>query len=165
MQLGAYTRNCVQYHEVYIMKHINEIYPKSLSECSCLNIRRASRAVNQYYDKVVKQTGLTVLQLSLLHHLDITKQTTISELAKIMRIDRTALNRKMKPLVDAELIAIKPGKDLRTREIILTEAGKDAIVEGWTLWGDAQTALKEYMGEEDMAKLDQLLLKLEAIMP
>jgi DNA-binding MarR family transcriptional regulator len=130
-----------------------------------MNMRRASRAVTQFYDEVLKPSGLTIAQLGLLRHLEIVEQTTISELARIMRIDRTTLNRNMKPLADAGLIAINPGKDSRTREIVLTKAGKDAVVKGWALWGEAQASLKEYMGEEDLAKLVQLLSKLEAIVP
>ena len=147
------------------MKHINEIYPKRPSPCNCMNMRRASRAVSHFYDEVLKPSGLTVAQLGLLRHLEVMGQTTISELAKIMRIDRTTLNRNMKPLSDAELITINPGKDSRTREIKLTKAGKDVVVKGWALWGEAQSSLKEYMGEEDLVKLVQLLSKLEAIVP
>jgi DNA-binding MarR family transcriptional regulator len=130
-----------------------------------MNIRRASRAVIQFYDEVVKPSGLTVGQLSLLRHLKKTNLTTISELAKMMRIDRTTLNRNMKPLSDAGFIAINTGQDLRTRQVMLTGTGSDAVVKGWELWGEAQASLKEYMGEEDMAKLVQLLSKLEAIVP
>jgi len=147
------------------MKHINELYPKRPSPCNCMNIRRASRAVTQFYDEVLKPGGLTTAQLALLRHLEIVEKATISELAKIMRIDRTTLNRNMKPLADDGLISINPGKDSRTREIMLTKTGKDAVVNGWALWGKAQASLKEYMGEEDLAKLVQLLSKLEAIVP
>jgi len=147
------------------MKHINELYPKRPSPCNCMNMRRASRAVTQFYDEVLKPGGLTTAQLALLRHLEIVEKATISELAKIMRIDRTTLNRNMKPLADDGLISINPGKDSRTREIMLTKTGKDAVVNGWALWGKAQASLKEYMGEEDLAKLVQLLSKLEAIVP
>jgi len=147
------------------MKHINQVYPKKPSICNCLSIRRASRAVTQFYDNVVKSSGLTVAQLSLLRHLETSKPITISELAKMMRIDRTTLNRNMKPVIEAGFINVQPGKDSRTREIILTKTGKDAVVKGWALWREAQESLKEYMGEDDLVKLVQLLSKLEAIVP
>jgi len=147
------------------MKNINETYPKYPSVCNCMNIRRASRAVTQFYDDVLKPCGLTVAQLSLLRHIEVIKQTTISELAKMMRIDRTTLNRNLKPMVDAGLIVINLGKDSRIREVRLTASGKDAVVKGWELWGEAQASLKEYMGEEDITKLVQLLSKLEALVP
>jgi DNA-binding MarR family transcriptional regulator len=147
------------------MKHINEIYPKCPSPCTCMNMRRASRAVTQFYDEILKPSGLTIGQLGLLRHLEIAEQTTISELAKTMRIDRTTLNRNMKPLADTGLITITPGKDSRTRQVMLTEMGKDARVRGGRLWDKAQAVLKEYMGVEDISKLTHLLSKLEALLP
>ncbi|HWR07087.1 MarR family winged helix-turn-helix transcriptional regulator [Sporomusa sp.] len=143
-----------------------KIYPQHPGVCNyCMNIRRASRAVTQFYDDVLKPSGLTVAQLSLLRHLEMAKIATISNLAKMMRIDRTTLNRNMKPLIEAGFIAVNPGKDSRTREIKLTTAGKNAADKGWALWGESQAALKEYMGEVDLARLVQLLSKLEAIVP
>jgi len=91
------------------------------------------------------------------------EQATIGQLAKTMRIDRTTLNRNMKPLADAGLIESHPGQDTRTKVIILTEEGKAAVGLGWRLWGEAQQSIKEYLGEEDLAKLKQLLAKLEAL--
>jgi len=147
------------------MKHINQVYPKNSSICNCLNVRRASRAVTQFYDEALKPSGLTIAQLGLLRHLELGESTTISELAKMMRIDRTTLNRNMKPLLETGLITIKAGQDSRTRHVMLTGAGKDAATKAWALWGKAQASLKEYLGEEDQAKLVQLLSKLEALVP
>ncbi|KTE89497.1 MarR family transcriptional regulator [Desulfitobacterium hafniense] len=142
-----------------------QINPKRPSPCHCINTRRASRAVTQFYDDILKPSGITTSQLSLLKHLEIAETATISELAKRMRIDRTTLNRNMKPLIEAEFLEIKQGKDSRTRQIMLTGKGKDAVDRGWKLWGVAQASLKEYMGEEDLAKLVELLSKLEALAP
>ncbi len=147
------------------MKHIGEVYPKSPSPCVCMNLRRAARTVTRFYDETLKPSGLTVAQLALLRHIQMAEKTTISELAKLIRIDRTTLNRNLKPLTDAGLITVAPGEDSRTREITLTETGKDAVASGWQLWGEAQKSIQEYLGQEDLSKLKQLLAKLEALMP
>ena len=130
-----------------------------------MNVRRASRAVTQYYDDAVKPSGLTITQLALLWQIETAKQTTLSELAKMMRIDRTTLNRNMKPMAEAALIAINPGNDSRTRHVLLTEAGRAAMKQAWSLWREAQASLKEYLGEEDLVKLTKLLSQLEALAP
>ena len=130
-----------------------------------MNVRRASRAVTQFYDEAVKPSGLTIAQLALLRQIEKAKQTTLSELAKMMRIDRTTLNRNMKPMAEAALIVVNPGDDSRTRHVVLTEAGRAAMKQAWSLWGEAQVSLKEYLGEEDLVKLTQLLSKLEALTP
>lgn len=147
------------------MKHISEVYPKKPNRCNCMNVRRASRAMTQFYDDVLKPSGLTVAQMSMLLQLDMVERVTISELAKRMRIDRTTLNRNMKPLLESELIAVAPGDDSRTRQVRMTAAGKQAVDRAWELWEEAQLSIKEYLGEEDLDKLTQLLGKLEALVP
>ncbi len=147
------------------MKLIEQVFPKHPSPCNCLNVRRASRAVTQFYDEVLKPSGVSIAQLGLLRHLELAGLTTIGELAKLMRIDRTTLNRNMKPLADAGLITVSPGKDSRTRQVVLTAAGSAAVAKAWALWGEAQASLQEYLGDEDSAKLVELLAKLEALVP
>ena len=147
------------------MREIKEVHPKPPSPCYCLNMRRASRAVTQLYDEILKTSGLTVAQLALLSNLEVVEQTTINELAKILRVDRTTLNRNMRPLVDASFIEINPGTDSRTRQIKLTQAGKDVVAAGMALWREAQGTMKEYLGQEELAALKRLLSKLEALVP
>lgn len=147
------------------MKNIVEVYPKSSSPCNCMNVRRAARAVTQFYDEAVKPSGLTIAQLGLLRYIESGKQATISELAKMMRIDRTTLNRNMKPMIESAMIVVYSGKDSRTRNVMLTEAGRMAMEQAWSLWGEAQKSLQEYLGEADLLKLTQLLSKLEALAP
>lgn len=147
------------------MKQSTVYYPKKPSICSCMNIRRASRAVTQFYDDMLRPSGLTIAQLGLLRTLNAADTATMSELAGLLRIDRTTLNRNIKPLVEAGLITISPGQDSRTKQLALTSAGRKSSDQAWELWGNAQTALREYLGEEDSAKLTQLLSKLEALVP
>lgn len=147
------------------LKHIGEVFPKQPSICNCMNIRRASQAVTQFYDGVVKPSGLTISQLGLLRHVEMLEQTTISELAKIIRIDRTTLNRNMKPLTEAGMITVSPGTDSRTRQVRVTDVGRSAVARGWALWEEAQESLKQYLGDAELDKLVQLLSKLEALSP
>lgn len=146
------------------MKHIAEYFPKPSSPCHCLNIRRASRAVTKFYEKVLEPSGLKAPQYSLLRHLEYVGPMTISELAKIIRIDRTTLNRNLKPLIEADLISVDRGEVPRTKRVMLTEAGKSAFVKADALWNEAQAALGEYMGVE-LANFEKLLSKLEALVP
>ncbi|MDR3541643.1 MAG: MarR family winged helix-turn-helix transcriptional regulator [Desulfosporosinus sp.] len=169
------------------MNHIVANYPKLTSRCHCLNIRRASRAVTQFYENVLEPSGLKVTQYSLLWNLEQVEPVTISELAKTMRIDRTTLNRNMKPLVDVGLITVNSGAkilhghgllykhvglltvnsgdDPRSKHVVLTEAGRTALLRAGTLWCEAQASLKEYLGEAELATLEVLLSKLEALIP
>ena len=144
------------------MKHIR-CNPKSSSPCHCLNIRRASRAVTQFYEKVLEPSGLKVTQYSLLRNLERVDPVSMSVLAEIMRIDRTTLNRNMKPMISAGLITVNSGEDSRSRQVMLTEAGKAALVNTLALWAEAQASLEEYLGVEELDVFEKLLVKLEAL--
>lgn len=147
------------------MKLPLSLYPKTSSPCNCLNLRRATRAVTQFYDDCLEPCGLTITQLGVLRHIAACTPPTISAVAKRMRIDRTTLNRNLKPLLECGFIAIHPGADSRTRLITLTSSGQQAMDDGGRLWEQAQTSLQDYLGDSDLAKLSQLLLKLEALVP
>ena len=47
----------------------------------------------------------------------------MSDLARALLLDRTALSRTLDPLVERGLVSITPGRDARTREVSLTRAG------------------------------------------
>ena len=137
--------------------------PKSLSPCHCLNIRRASRAVTQFYEKILEPSGLKVTQYSLLRNLESVGPVSISVLAKIMRIDRTTLNRNMKPLLNAGLITVNSGEDSRSKLVTFTEAGQAALSKALTLWNEAQVLLEEYLGKSELDSFEKTLSKLEAL--
>lgn len=144
------------------MKHI-QIKPKFPSPCHCLNLRRASRTVTQFYDKVLEPISLKVTQYSLLRNLELVESVKMSVLAKTMRIDRTTLNRNLKPLMSAGLITVHAGEDSRSRQVMLTEAGKDALLNALALWHEAQALLEEYLGEAELASFEKSLSRLEAL--
>lgn len=121
--------------------------------------------MTEFYEKVLEPSGIKITQYSLLRHLEQTEPVTISELAKIMRIDRTTLNRNMKPLIEEGLIEVKIGEDLRSRQVLLTQAGKSALQKATLLWEEAQASLKEYLGTTEVDHFNYLVSKLESLMP
>lgn len=147
------------------MNKTPETYLKPPSPCNCMNVRRASRAVTQFYDAILKPSGLTIAQVGLLRQIDLATELSITELAQLIRVDRTTLNRNLKPLQQAGLLTISAGKDSRVRLITLSESGKTALASGLALWDAAQQQLQDYLGEEDLGKFIQLMTRLEALVP
>ena len=141
------------------------LYPKPSSPCNCMNIRRASRAVSQFYDSVLEPGGITLNQFGMLNVIDNMQAPGISQLAGEFRVDRTTMNRNLKPLLEKELICRRQGSDARRREIVLTESGHDALQQGMKLWEDAQKALEDYLGADELKQLKSTLAKLEALVP
>ncbi|MGM9539617.1 MarR family winged helix-turn-helix transcriptional regulator [Anaerovibrio sp.] len=141
------------------------LYPKPSSPCNCMNIRRASRAVSQFYDSMLEPGGITLNQFGMLNVIDGMQAPGISELAGEFRVDRTTMNRNLKPLLEKGLICQRQGSDARRREIVLTESGRTALLRGKELWDAAQKALEDYLGADELKQLKSTLSKLEALVP
>src|SRR5262245_29384442 len=92
--------------------------------CACINLRRAARAITNYYDNLsLAACGLRVTQLTPLIVLYLADPQTINEMAEKLALDRTTLTRNLKLLEEEKLLSIEPGRDQRTRLVTLTQKG------------------------------------------
>ncbi|HSP56392.1 MAG TPA: hypothetical protein VLS25_12485, partial [Dehalococcoidia bacterium] len=66
--------------------------------CACANLRRASRAVSQLYDKQVRGAGLNIAQFTLLQVLFQVGTLTQGGLGQILVLDSTTLTRTLQTL-------------------------------------------------------------------
>lgn len=119
--------------------------------------------VTEFYERALEPSGLKVTQYSLLRSLEWVQPIRMSELAKVIRIDRTTLNRTIKPLLKAELIEVNSGKDFRAKNLMLTQSGKETLRKAEELWREAQASLEDYLGAEELENLKELMKKLEGI--
>jgi len=127
------------------------------ASCTCFNLRKAARAVTQYYDSVMQESGLTVTQFSILGVIHGGGPQPIGALAERMGTDRTTLTRNLKPLERQGLVRIAAGEDRRARIAHLTEHGGRALAEALPLWRRAQATMVERLGEAGWsALLDRL---------
>ena len=132
--------------------------------CTCFNIRRASRAVTEFYDSILAPSGVRATQFTMLGAVELMGPASVSRLAEHLALDRTTLTRNLKVLAQGGLVAISAGEDKRERVVRLTEDGQAAFNRAMLLWQEAQAALVEKFGEarwrrmiEDMAELGTLL--------
>ncbi len=114
--------------------------------CVCFNLRKAARAVTQFYDARLKPSGLKATQLSLLFALAATGPINMKRLAGLMVMDRTTLTRNVRPLQRAGLVTSATGTDRRTRSLTLTGRGRDALRHALPLWRQAQDAVVGRLG-------------------
>ena len=132
--------------------------------CTCFNVRRASRAVTEYYDGVMAPSGVKATQFTMLGAVALMGPASVTRLAEHLALDRTTLTRNLKVLAQQGLVAISAGEDRRERVVRLTDEGQAAIDRATPLWHEAQSALVDKFGEdrwrriiEDMAELGALL--------
>ncbi|WP_161866325.1 MarR family winged helix-turn-helix transcriptional regulator [Pseudomonas yangonensis] len=127
------------------------------TSCLCTQLRRASRGVTRRYDDALAAVGLGAAQFSLLRHVQRLGQPSISVLAEAMGLDRSTLGRNLRVLQEQELLQLGEGRDLRAREVRLTEAGLQRIEQALPLWEQVQRELNGRLGEDRRAELMALL--------
>ena len=132
------------------------------NSCMGMRVRRAARVVGNYYDVHLKSVGLKGTQFTLLNAIFLNPSITITQLADLLLLNRTTLNRNLKPLERQGLVRTSPGKDQRTRVLKLTQEGSNLLQSALPLWLEAQTGVVEALGirterlSEDLTELEKL---------
>ncbi len=117
------------------------------ADCTCFNLRKASRSVTQLFDDALRPLGLRGTQFTMLVHIKVFGPVTISVLAEKIVTDRTTLARNLNPLEKNGLITVKSGKDKRTRYIEITKKGEDTLERSLPYWKQTQDKIKKMMGK------------------
>ena len=145
------------------LKVLDQTQAKEMGKgCVCFITRKAARCITQFYDEMLRPTGLRSTQLTLLTSILILGPVSMKKLAKAVVMDRSALARNLKPLERERLISIQPGRDMRERAVILTELGLEKVTEAFPLWEKAQAQVKKRLGQKG---LDTLFTGLSALVP
>ena len=126
---------------------------QNVAGCVGSNIRRANRAVSQFYDDVLRPSGLRITQFSLLARVMELQPVTINDLAEAALMDRTTLGRNLKPLEKQGLVRIAPGPDRRTRLVRPTAEGGAALARTLPLWQKAQAHMRNELGADRADRL------------
>lgn len=134
--------------------------PHAFPNCTCFNLRKATRALTQYYDDALRPTGLGANQIAVLSIVKETGPIGMSDLASHLVMDRTTLTRNLKPLIKAGHLITKEGEDRRRRLVSLTPTGKDALKNAEPIWKAVQTRITEKLGS---AKWERLLSDLNHV--
>ena len=116
-------------------------------------IRRSSRTVSRYYGDVLKPTGLKITQFTMLAALAQTGPISLTRLASLLMVERSALARNLKPLERSGFVSTYTGDDRRVRMAKITRSGSAKLRHALPYWGRAQTGLAEQLGSSDMSHL------------
>lgn len=130
-----------------------------VAACTCFNLRKATRAITQLYDEILRPSGLRATQFSLLTVIWVMGKASITRLAEEAVMERTTLARNLDLLEKQELIRIEPGEDARVREVSLTPAGHDSLAAAFPYWRKAQALVSENLGA---GRVNRLLADLSA---
>lgn len=134
--------------------HTDEAQPCA---CFCTTVRKASRAISQFYDEQLAPSGLLTTQYALLSNVNSHGPIAMQALADAMAMDRTTLTRNLRPLINARLIAIGTDGDRRRRLATITPKGREVYAAARPRWTKAQKLFTARYGEDRARRLEQLL--------
>ena len=72
--------------------------------CACGNVRLASRAITQFYDRCLRPSGLRSTQFSLLLNIFLHDNISVGELADLLVMDQTTVSRNLEGLKEKQYI-------------------------------------------------------------
>lgn len=125
-------------------------------ECTCIQVRQASRVLTKLYDNELRDSGLQESQLSVLVAIAHFGESgaSMGNLAEVLRMDRTTVSRNLGPLEKTGLVRVaRSPDDARTRMVLLSRAGERAIVAALPMWERAQKKVRDAMGDALLAEL------------
>lgn len=122
-------------------------------ECTCFNLRKATRVVTRIYDDALRPTGLRATQFALLVHTYAMGPVALTELAEVTVTDRTTLARNLDPLEKEGLLCIEDGEDRRSRIISITDDGFRKLAEAYPVWKRTQDEVKKITGADEWSQM------------
>lgn len=102
--------------------------------CACTALRKASRAVTRLYDEAMAETGISVIQFSILRNIARHEPLPLMRLADLLVMDRTTLYRALRPLDRAGWISIAESEG-RAKTATLTKQGRRALMNATSALG------------------------------
>lgn len=125
--------------------------------CVGFNLRRAARAVSQFYDGALQASGLRSTQFSLLVAIFEHGPVTVNDLADGMVMDQTTVSRNLRVLQKQGYVEMAPGADRRTRAVSITRDGKKVLKDAIPFWKKAQAHVIMKLGDKGMRTLLEAL--------
>lgn len=131
--------------------------------CVCFALRRAARSATRFYDEWMKASGLKITQFSLLRNIARAGTINVTDLAKRLDLERTAMGRNLDLLERRNLIFNNSlDTDQRTRVVSLTPKGQQALDAAEPIWRRAQAEMKRRLGNDGFASLNAVVDQLQA---
>ncbi len=145
------------------MKPPRPVAPQVIaSECICLGLQRAARALARRYDEALRPLDLNNGQFAVLASIAGLQPVGIQALANQLAMDRTTVTAALKPLARRSLVTIEvPAHDQRARAVSLSPQGHALLHRATALWSQAQRDAARRLGPgagaQVLASLHRLL--------
>lgn len=141
---------------IYIYCAMNESLMPALP-CMCAGLRRASRALTQFYEEELRPLGLRSTQFTVLQVLSLAGEKTQGELGRMLAMDSTTLTRTLKIMSRHGWIGKRHGADRREWRFRLSKTGEAQLQRALPRWEKVQARLRLQLGRGRWDELTKLI--------
>ena len=131
--------------------------------CHCLQFRRSTANVIEFYDRKLAPSGVSIRQYSLLKAIGNNQGCNVRQLGEVTVLDRSTLARTLKPLIRQGLVINDKAPGARDSRLVLSPRGETVRQQAADLWAQAQTEFEQVLGTKRLAALEDALLALQAL--
>lgn len=125
--------------------------------CAALYSRVFSRLVTRHYNNYLSDTGLRITQFSILNAIKLSPPNSINELAELLGMERTSLQRTVEKLIAKDLLQSQPSGHKRSLGLSLTPKGEDIYQQALARWEEAHGEFTDLVGGDDWAEVVEKL--------
>ncbi len=137
---------------------------KNPQSCACGNLRKTTRTITQFYDKMLLPTGLRSTQCLLLLDISYNENISVSSLGNILLMDQSTVTRNVELLRKSGYIDIKKEEqDSRKKCITITNKGLKTLEVAIPLLKKAQSKIEDGIGKERINELLKTLKDIEKL--
>lgn len=119
--------------------------------CAALHSRVFSRLITRHYNNKLSSTGLRITQFSVMNAIKVFPPESIHQLAEILGMERTSLQRTVEKLIDKGLLESEPTGNRRSLGLSLTPEGERIYAQALECWEVAHREFTSMVGEENWA--------------
>ena len=129
-----------------------------------IHLRSTARLVSRHYDDFLRPVGLSAAQFNILAVLAQRGPSSLTDLANVLDMERSALARNLKPLTRKGFVVLSYGEDRRRRVTEVTRAGRRKLQAALPEWNRAQTELRAKLGPDQAALLIRVMLQISSFL-
>lgn len=112
--------------------------------------------MSSLYDAALAPLGINIAQFSLLKRIDHAEPISLTELARLIDLDRSTVGRNVRVLERLGLVETRTGEDQRESAAALTAEGRDVFRRAAPLWDACQSEIEARIGAAGLDALKRI---------
>ncbi|MZR64206.1 MarR family winged helix-turn-helix transcriptional regulator [Alcanivorax sp. DP30] len=135
-------------------KNQTALSPESVGlQCAALHSRVLSRLVTRLYNQQLSDSGLRITQFSVLNAIKARPPESIFQLAELLGMERTSLQRTVDKLIEKGLVESEPTGNKRSLGLSLTAEGESRYQLALVGWQAAQHQFESLVGKQSWQQI------------